>query len=260
MTLLLCFFIVMYAFALVDLAKFLDLKVGVSAAFGQANPVTDNTESVLADGTGILPEIGSLPVKPTEAEAAAGEAAREALKEAGEVTAENAEVLRALLESEFRQLGAAEYVDVATDDRGVVIRFDGRVLFASGDADLDPNGLAVLATAADVLEVVDNPLEIEGHTDNQAVAVDWISNWELSSARAATVVRWLIDYGQLPGPRLMAVGRADTRPRADNTTAEGRAQNRRVEIVVRVAGGAVAGDGENPAAPEPIESSDGADG
>ena len=236
MTLLLTFFIVMYAFALVDLAKFADLKVGVSAAFGHANPVTDNTESVLADGTGLLPEIGSLAVKPTEAEAAESQAARDGLATDGVVTAENAEALRDLLRQKFAEVGAADYVEVGIDDRGVFVRFDGRVLFPSDEADINPDGLAVLATAADVLEVVDNTLEIEGHTDSVPAGGDWISNWELSSARAASVVRWMIDYGRIPSTRMVAVGLADTHPRADNTTEEGRTQNRRVEIAVRVPG------------------------
>ncbi|MGF1597522.1 MAG: OmpA family protein [Acidimicrobiales bacterium] len=236
MTLLMAFFIMMFAFALVDESKFEELKVGVVAALGIYDPATDNTSSILSDGTGIAPAIGFNPVPPTEAAQEQAEAIKEALADEGTVTAENAEELVALLETEFDRLGAGQLVDVGIDERGVYIRFDGQVLFASGQAELDAEGLQLLATSAQVLGLVDNHLEIEGHTDNQSTSGLWPSNWELSSARASRVVRWMIEIGDIPDPQLVAMGRADTRPRGDNATAEGRAQNRRVEIVVRIDG------------------------
>jgi chemotaxis protein MotB len=235
MTLLLAFFIMMFAFALIDEAKYFDFKVGVVAALGVPDPLTDNTDSILAKGTGIMPEIGFTPTIPTEEEAKEAEETLEALAAAGLVTPENAEELRQLLDQEFERLGASDYVQVGIDQRGVFVRFDGRVLFASGQAELDTDGLALLSTAADVLGAIDNRLEIEGHTDSRPTGSDWPSNWELSSARASRVVRWLIDAG-IPDPQLVAIGMADTRPRADNGTVEGRRENRRVEIVVRVDG------------------------
>lgn len=236
MTLLLAFFIMMFAFALVDEGKYFDFKVGVMAALGIPDPLTDNTDSILSRGTGISPEIGFTPVPPSDEEAEAAERVRQQLAAAGTVTPESAEELRELLEQEFANVGAADFVQVGIDERGVFVRFDGRVLFASGQADLDDDGLTLLATAAGVLGIIDNRLEVEGHTDSQPTRGDWPSNWELSSARSSRVVRWLIEIGEIPDPRLVALGLADTRPRADNSTEEGRQQNRRVEIVVRVDG------------------------
>ena len=235
MTLLLAFFIMMFAFALIDEGKYFDFKVGVMAALGVPDPLTDNTDSILDKGTGVLPQLGYNPVPPTEEEAEEAEEAIKELAEAGEITPENAEDLRDVLTQEFGYAGAAEYVQVGIDERGVFIRFDGQVLFESGRAELDENGLILLATAADVLGVIDNRLEVEGHTDSQPTGSAWPSNWELSSARSSRVVRWLIDSG-IPDPRLIAVGLADTRPRGDNATPEGRQLNRRVEIVIRVDG------------------------
>lgn len=234
MTLLLAFFIMMFAFALIDEAKYFDFKVGVTAALGVPDPLTDNTDSILSNGTGISPEIGYTPISAEKV--AEAEELKELLEEAGLVTPENAEDLRQLLETEFAKVGASELVDVGIDERGVFVRFDGRVLFASGQAELDDDGLTLLATAADVLGVIENRLEIEGHTDNLPTGGSWPSNWELSSARASRVVRWMIETGEIPPPQMVAVGMADTRPRTDNSTAEGRRQNRRVEIVVRVDG------------------------
>ncbi len=235
MTLLLAFFIMMFAFALIDEGKYFDFKVGVMAAFGVPNPLTDNTDSILAQGTGVMPDLGFIPIPPSEEEAEAAEENRQALSEAGMVTPENVEDLQQLLTQEFAAAGAAEFVDVGIDERGVFIRFDGRVLFESGRADLDNNGLTLLATAADVLGVIDNRLEVEGHTDSQPTGGDWPTNWELSSARSSRVVRWLIE-SRIPEPRLIAIGMADTRPRGTNATPEGRQLNRRVEIVIRVDG------------------------
>jgi len=234
MTLLLAFFIMMFAFALVDEGKFFDFKVGVTAAFGIPDPVTDYTESILAKGTGIAPELGPVPIPRDEAAMAAAEELEEALEASGLITPENALKLKKVLEDEFERLGASDIVDVGIDERGVFIRFDGQVLFASNRTELNADGLTLLATSATVLQAVDNMLEIEGHTDDQPTRSPWPSNWELSSARASGVVRWLIDFGNIPAPQLIAVGRADTRPRESNDTTEGRALNRRVEIVVRI--------------------------
>ena len=235
MTLLLAFFIMMFAFALIDEGKYFDFKVGVMAALGVPDPLTDNTDSILEKGTGIMPEVGLSPISPSD-EAMANEAElRDELATAGTVTPENAEELRELLEQEFYYAGAQDFVEVGIDERGVYIRFDGRVLFASGRAELDEDGLVLLATAADVLRIIENPLEVEGHTDSRPTdGTQWPSNWELSSARASRVVRWMIEPGDLPPLRMSAVGLADTRPRSSNNTAEGRQENRRVEIVTRV--------------------------
>ena len=236
MTLLLAFFIMMFAFALIDEGKYFDFKVGVMAALGVPDPLTDNTDSILAKGTGISPEVGLTPTPASEEVKEAVEELRKVLADAGVVTPDNAEALRDLLAYRFAVLGAADLVEVGVDERGVYVRFDGRVLFASGEAELDDDGLTLLATAADVLAIVENRLEIEGHTDSQPTGTGWPSNWELSSARAARVVRWLIETGEIPAPQLVAMGLADTRPRAENTSEEGRQRNRRVEIVIRVDG------------------------
>jgi chemotaxis protein MotB len=235
MTLLLAFFIMMFAFALIDEGKYFDFKVGVIAALGIPDPLTDNTSSILSDGEGFMPTVGLTPISKSQDSSERESELREALQGAGMVTEENAEALRELLEQEFYYAGASEYVDVGIDERGVFIRFDGRVLFPSAQTTLNDEGLVLLATAADVLQIVDNPLEVEGHTDSDPTdGTRWPSNWELSTARASRVVRWMIDPGDLPASRMTAVGLAETKPRATNNTAEGKQQNRRVEIVTRV--------------------------
>jgi chemotaxis protein MotB len=111
-----------------------------------------------------------------------------------------------------------------------------RILFASGSAEIKQEGLAVLQRVADIVkDITDKNIQVEGHTDNVAISSrlkdKFASNWELSAARAATVVRFLRD-ADISGERLSAVGYGPFQPVADNDTAEGRAQNRRIQIVL----------------------------
>jgi chemotaxis protein MotB len=112
-----------------------------------------------------------------------------------------------------------------------------KVLFNSGQAQVKPDGLKVLTQVSDVLKnVTDKQIRIEGHTDNVPIGVKirdkFPTNWELSTARATTVVRFFIDRGGVSRESLEAVGFADTRPVASNDTEDGRTQNRRIEIVL----------------------------
>ncbi len=234
MTLLLAFFIMMFAFALVDETKFFDFKVGMVTALGIPSPVTEHAQSILQDGSGIAPTLGDTMIPADDL--AEGSSAEEAAE--GTVTPENAEEVREAIEREFNALGASEFVNVEIDERGVVIRFDSRILFASGSADFSIDAPIVLDATAEVIAGVDNGVDVEGHTDDVPLNAfaRYPSNWELSGARASTVVRYLLDAEPLAPSRLAAVGMADTRPRGSNDTESGRSENRRVEVVLRVDG------------------------
>jgi len=119
----------------------------------------------------------------------------------------------------------------------LTINMVDRVLFDSGRAEIKPAGLKVLKQVGDVLnKVTDKQIRIEGHTDNVPISTKlqdrFKTNWELSTARATTVVRYLIDQGGVDREQLSAVGYADTRPVATNESDEGRSSNRRIEIVL----------------------------
>jgi chemotaxis protein MotB len=124
-------------------------------------------------------------------------------------------------------------VEVIINKRSVSFRVNSEILFATGQTDLSPEGLAVLKRMARVLISAGYDITVEGHTDSVRVrsSSPYPSNWELSSARAGSVVRYLQANG-IPKSRLKAVGFADSRPIADNGTPQGRARNRRVELVV----------------------------
>lgn len=235
MTLLLAFFIMMFAFALVDEQKFLDFKVGVVAALGVADPVTDNTSSILGDGQGIAPEIGLGAVPASQVEALM-RSVEDAIRGDGTVTPDNAEDLVELLEAKYEIAGLSDLVGVEITERGIVVRFEGRLLFESGSDRLTRDADVVLNETAEALKTFDNQVDIEGHTDDRPTGSSALSNWHLSTARASTVVLWFIERGSIEDVRLTPLGYSDTRPRATNSTAEGRQENRRVELVILVDG------------------------
>jgi chemotaxis protein MotB len=128
------------------------------------------------------------------------------------------------------QLGSD--VEVIRNERSVSFRIDSSILFPSGQTELDPKGMQVLQRLAQVLNSVPHRIVVAGHTDTRTIRNSrYPSNWELSGARAGSVVRFLQQQG-IAGSRLSAVGLADTQPLGDNATAEGRAKSRRVELTL----------------------------
>jgi len=119
----------------------------------------------------------------------------------------------------------------------LMINMVDRVLFDSGQGHVKPAGLKVLKQVSDILKTVtDKQIRIEGHTDNVRIGgrlkERFATNWELSTTRATSVVRYLLDEGGLDPSNISAVGYADMRPIASNDTEEGRSANRRIEIVL----------------------------
>jgi chemotaxis protein MotB len=123
-------------------------------------------------------------------------------------------------------------VDVTFSDNRVMVNMKDKMLFASGSASLSNAAVTVLRDISRVLATVPNPLQVEGNTDNRPIHTqEFPSNWELSAARAASVVHLLTRLGIDPS-RLSAIGYGEHRPAASNDTEEGRAENRRVTLVI----------------------------
>lgn len=119
------------------------------------------------------------------------------------------------------------------DKRGLVLRFSERFFFDSGDASIRPEVVPLLTVLAQSLEALPNQVRIEGHTDSVPIrTARFPSNWELSTARATTVVAYLINRFKFAPERLSAGGYSEYRPVETNTTVDGRSRNRRVDIVV----------------------------
>ena len=137
---------------------------------------------------------------------------------------------------DVQELGLGNAVDLGLTDRGVRVTFADSVAFAPGAVALAAPARAVLDRVAS-LAYGAVAIEAEGHTDDVPIATAaYPSNWELSAARAASVVRYLLTReGALPADQYVAVGYGEHRPRAGNDTAEGRARNRRITVLFRTA-------------------------
>ena len=137
-------------------------------------------------------------------------------------------------------------VDVGASREGIVISLAGNMLFDSGKSDLKPRGMTLLDTLSERLRTMPNEIRVEGHTDNIAIATPlYPSNWELSTARATTVSRYLAEHAEIAPQRLIAAGYGEYRPIGPNDSREGRARNRRVDLVVlfpQTPGGATVAD------------------
>ncbi|MBK5929726.1 OmpA/MotB family protein [Halochromatium salexigens] len=126
-----------------------------------------------------------------------------------------------------------EGVSVDEGEQGITLRIDDNLLFKSGQAELTAGGGEVIESLVPMLESFEGQISVEGHTDNIPIATArFPSNWELSTARAIAVLRYLSAAG-IPETRLRAIGYADTQPLESNETPEGRAANRRVELLLK---------------------------
>ncbi|WP_165927521.1 OmpA family protein [Halomonas marinisediminis] len=135
---------------------------------------------------------------------------------------------------EIRRLPSLEGIEVTRVAEGLNLRIQDRLLFLSASDELTEAGTEVVERLVDILQRHEGTISVEGHTDSQPIRTSrFPSNWELSSARALAIVHQLRRAG-IAMERLRAIGYAETRPLADNDTAEGRARNRRVEVVVHL--------------------------
>lgn len=140
-----------------------------------------------------------------------------------------------LLEKRLKKEIDDKEVSLEMAERGLVITFVAEVLFDSGKAVIRKEAYPALDKVAAVIKdkVYDRDIGVEGHTDNEPIRHSgWKSNWELSTARATSVLHYLVDDGNLNPERLSAIGYGEYRPVASNDIAAGRQKNRRVEIVI----------------------------
>ncbi|MBI2896227.1 MAG: OmpA family protein [Deltaproteobacteria bacterium] len=141
--------------------------------------------------------------------------------------------LRAKMEAGLRGAIEAGRVSLVESEEGLVIRLRDTAFFASGSADLHEEATGDLATIGASIKDLPNDLRIEGHTDSRPIHTPrFRSNWDLSAARAATVLDVLAQEAGIPESRLSVAGYADRRPVASNDTDDGRRKNRRVDLVL----------------------------
>ena len=254
MSLLMCFFVLILSFSELDVIKYKQIADSMKDAFGVQREV--NLKQI-PQGTSIVathfqpgkPEptpldtvrqntttqdLQSLRVGNPDATESDAQRVKDLLTEQmqrlKEETEDDADMLRRLLRKEIE----SGQMDVESEGRTIVVRIREKGSFGSGSSVMDPGFLEVLTKTGSAINQIDGRVSVEGHTDDIPISnALYSSNWDLSAARAVAVAQQMLDTANLSPDRLTVSGFAETRPQAPNDTWEGRAQNRRVEIVVK---------------------------
>lgn len=209
-TLILVFFILLFSMSQIDLVKFKAL----SQSFSQSPLPEQNSSLIPFDHQGGGKTDGEKGGKDHKKE-------------------DSLDGLLHDVQTYFKENDLGDIAVATRTERGVVLVLQEQVLFRTGDASILPSGRPFLRHVGMMLQKMPNVVKVEGHTDNRPIhTARYPSNWELSTARASSVIRHLIDSGNLDPGRFIAVGYGDARPLAPNDTPENLEKNRRVEIII----------------------------
>jgi chemotaxis protein MotB len=214
-TLLLCFFVLLYSFSSIDAQKFEALSVSLQNAFNiQPGGMTQSTSPSIDAGS-LEEGVGDAP-RPTESD-----------------QVYNSKEVLALVQSVLKEEMQGDGVTVSAVERGVMISLSEQVLFDEGSAKLHPESMRILYKIGAILNKLPNQISVEGHTDSGIpVRSIYIDNWGLSSARAARVTAYLNESINVPQSRLRAVGMGASVPLVPNNSEANMRLNRRVDIVI----------------------------
>ena len=242
-TLLLAFFVVMYSISTVNEGKYRAVSDGLAAAFHgpprTVNPIEPGKRHAGGDANkgGSLPESGSvigqssLLVQPLPVAHTDDDKTKEPDPGAKPIMSAMDEVIDKV-ESSMAKLVQQQQLVISRHSYGVEIAIRTDLLFPSGSASFSSTARAVLEQLADTLKPLSYPMRVEGHTDNRPInTLAFPSNWELSAARAASVVHVFTQRG-MNASRLAVIGLGEFRPEGDNNTEQGRNTNRRVVVVI----------------------------
>ncbi|WP_019915115.1 OmpA/MotB family protein [Paenibacillus sp. HW567] len=257
-TLLLIFFVVLYAMSSLDAHKFSIVTSSLSDTFKSGNPVLDGGDGVLDGEQGTKPggsgngqknadsgnagkgpsqgqgsPAGGPSATPTPSDPAGDHQPSERELAFREQEAKLADLMGVITQY-VKDNNLGDQIFVADKPQGILITLSNRFLFDVGRAELKPPALPALRQLSGLFRGIGATISIEGHTDNTPVSAGsrYNDNWELSGARALSVLRFFLDSEKLDPGTFQYAGYADTRPAASNATAEGRQKNRRVEITV----------------------------
>jgi chemotaxis protein MotB len=233
-TLLFAFFVVLYASSQVDQKKVGKLAMAIQIAFQELGVFPASTTQIPLDNSEPMP---FSTVQAIENVKRSAELGRIASSTEGSLAAASEDTDLSTLQNELQDALhneiAQHQVALHRETDGLVVSLREFGFFDSGSANLKPESLPALDRIASILAVRTYRLRIEGHTDNIPIhTVQMPSNWELSTARATELVRVLIIGHRFAPARLSAAGYAEYHPIASNLTLQGRAQNRRVDIVI----------------------------
>ncbi|TVR60653.1 MAG: flagellar motor protein MotD [Candidatus Competibacteraceae bacterium] len=259
-TLLFAFFVVMYSVSSVNEGKYRVLSQSMLIAFRSASP--DSMKPIQVGGMvgasasqvtgqanmdpGVAPDLRPLPAAPiqriqrvyvprdTDMGTGVGQQLAAADEGPGSEVVGDSKLgqVVAKLRISLADLIQGDMVNIRRNPFWIEVEIKNSILFASGSAQVNEAALETMSRIAEILREVPNRIQVEGFTDNVPINTPvYPSNWELSAARAASVVHVLMKNGVRPG-RMSAIGYSEYQPIADNSTAEGRNQNRRVVLVV----------------------------
>lgn len=211
MTLLMILFVVLFAMSSVDQTKYKQLSESMKIAMGGGKSIVANQDAVSITENS----------KPLNTE----------------IQPENEqsklEKLQSQVDKYLEQNGMKGSVSTQIDERGLVVSINDTLFFDSGRAEIKTEPQKKLIEIGKIVNQLDNYIRVEGHTDNVPISNgQFSSNWQLSSARAANVTQFLITNSGIQPQKLSAVGYGEYRPILDNSTEEGRAKNRRVDIII----------------------------
>ncbi|MEN8260348.1 MAG: flagellar motor protein MotD [Pseudomonadota bacterium] len=233
-TLLFAFFVVMYAVSSVNEGKYRVLSNSLEEAFSDTKrsmkPIQIGEVPKGQDPIKLSPPVETEPPLPLEPDLP--ESDKDDL--ADEVDRERKRLMRVAeqIEEVLFPYIDQELIEVKRDDFWIEVEMKSGILFGSGSADLEQEAFPVLKKLAEIFRELPNALQVEGHTDNFPIQTfQFPSNWELSAARAASVVRQFVQFGINP-QRMSATGYGEYHPVGDNKFEEGRYKNRRVVLVL----------------------------
>jgi chemotaxis protein MotB len=216
-TVLMCLFIVLFAMSTVDQEKYWALKNSLATGFGAESSETVDTASGV--------------VVPAELVDSEGEGFAGMSRAESEIA--DLQALQQAILGQLETAGSADSVEFAYDERGLIVRLTGgQTFFDTNSAVLAPQAPDILRVIGGALATTGYEVQIEGHADSRQPTGLYPTNWELSAARATSVLRFLVEQGGIAAARIGSVGYGDARPIVAGTTAEELAANRRVDIVV----------------------------
>lgn len=239
-TLLLIFFIIMYAMSRLDVEKYAVVTKSLHMTFRTGDSILDLGSGI----TGTADQYTSKNPPSTESGANKGNSNKDGnstspqpltdREQAFRKQEEQLQNLMKVIQEYIKTNHLEDQIFVADLAKGISITLSDRFLFDVGKADLKAGSSQALDKLASLFRKLDTVISIEGHTDNQPISTGarYKDNWELSGARALSVLRYFIDTAKLNPDEFQYAGYADTRPAGDNTNEQGRQKNRRVEITV----------------------------
>ncbi len=226
-TLLFAVFVVLYAMGVSDKKKVEEVMKSISESFGMAKAGTSPKINVIDSQ-----QITVIPALKPEAKIEPMSHSRTGQGKT-RATDKDFRQIKAAIEAYLVKKGAQSKVSLDITRRGLIVSLKEAGFFASGQADIKPEAYELINTIAEVVTQYNNPLRLEGHTDNVPISTaQFPSNWELSTARATNGLKYLLKNFDIETDKISATGYGEFRPLAPNEASEGRAKNRRVDLVM----------------------------